>query len=57
MRIAFFDTKDYDKIWFEKIAPIYGYDLVFYRDKMYRGYSDTVPDGCVISAVCAFVKV
>ena len=32
MRIAFFDTKDYDKIWFEKIAPIYGYDLVFYAE-------------------------
>ena len=53
MRIAFFDTKDYDKIWFEKIAPIYGYDLVFYET---RCTEDTaiLASGC--DAVCAFVN-
>lgn len=53
MKIAFFDTKDYDKIWFEKMAPIYGYDLVFYET---RCTEDTaiLASGC--DAVCVFVN-
>ncbi len=53
MKIAFFDTKDYDRIWFEKLAPEYGYEFVFYDT---RCTEDTaiLASGC--DAVCAFVN-
>ncbi len=53
MKIAFFDTKDYDKIWFEKLAPEYGYEFVFYDT---RCTADTaiLANGC--DAVCVFVN-
>lgn len=31
MRIAFFSTKPYDRIWFEPMAKDYGYEIYFYR--------------------------
>ena len=53
MKIAFFDTKDYDRIWFEKLAPEYGYEFVFYDT---RCTEDTaiLASGC--DAVCVFVN-
>ena len=53
MRVAFFDTKPYDKIWFEPLAAEYGYDFDFYE---YRLDENTVRliDEC--DAVCAFVN-
>ena len=29
MRIAFFSTKPYDRIWFEPMAKDYGYEIYF----------------------------
>ena len=29
MRIAFFSTKPYDRIWFEPMGKDYGYDMHF----------------------------
>lgn len=53
MRIAFFSTKPYDKIWFEPMAKDYGFDIHFYEvpfneDTLFltKGYD----------AVCIFVN-
>lgn len=53
MKIAFFDTKDYDRIWFEKLAPEYGYEISFFDT---RCTEDTaiLANGC--DAVCVFVN-
>ncbi len=53
MKIAFYDTKDYDKLWFEPLAKEYGYDVVFYES---RFVSDTaiLANGC--DAACLFVN-
>ena len=31
MKIAFFSTKPYDKIWFEPMGKDYGFDIHFYE--------------------------
>ncbi|MEA5084018.1 MAG: 2-hydroxyacid dehydrogenase [Lachnospiraceae bacterium] len=53
MKIAFYDTKEYDKIWFEKLAAEYGYEIVFYES---RFVADTaiLANGC--DAACLFVN-
>lgn len=53
MKIAFFDTKPYDKTWFEPISEKYGHRLKFFEDKL---NIDTAPlaQGC--DAVCIFVN-
>lgn len=53
MKIAFYDTKPYDKIWFEPLAKEYGYKIKFFEHKLN-------PDTAVLSkgydAVCVFVN-
>ena len=53
MKIAFYDTKDYDRIWFEPLAKEFGYEIVFYES---RFIADTaiLANGC--DAVCLFVN-
>lgn len=50
-KIAFFDAKPYDKIWFDKTNP--GYDIV-YCDARLEKSTVKIADGC--DAVCAFVN-
>jgi len=53
MKIAFFDTKPYDKIWFEPLSEQYGYPIKFFEYKL-------GPDTSVLAkgynVVCAFVN-
>lgn len=53
MKIAFFSTKPYDKIWFEPLGNEYGYDFLFLEAKLCE---ETVrlAGGC--DGVCAFVN-
>ena len=34
MKIAFFDTKPYDKIWFEPLSKEYGHEITFFEEKL-----------------------
>lgn len=53
MRIAFFDTKPYDRIWFEPLARQYGYDIRYYEHKLGE---DTAVLTAGHDAVCVFVN-
>ena len=53
MKIAFFDTKPYDKIWFKPLSDKYGYDIKFYEHKL---NADTAVLTAGYDAVCAFVN-
>jgi D-lactate dehydrogenase len=53
MKIAFYDTKDYDRIYFEKLAPQYGFELKFFETRFIPG-TETLATGC--DAVCLFVN-
>ena len=53
MRIAFFDTKDYDRQWFEKMTPKYGYEFSFFET---RCTENTVILANGHDAVCVFVN-
>lgn len=50
-KIAFFDTKPYDKIWFDRLNP--GYEIVYFESKLNR---HTAPLAAGCQAVCAFVN-
>lgn len=50
-KIAFFDTKPYDKEWFDRLNP--GYEIVYFESKL-RARSARLAEGC--EAVCAFVN-
>ncbi|MGN1118965.1 MAG: 2-hydroxyacid dehydrogenase [Oscillospiraceae bacterium] len=50
-RIAFFDTKPYEREWFERLNT--GYDIRFYEGRL-RPESARLAEGC--KAVCAFVN-
>ena len=50
-RVAFFDTKPYDKVWFDKLNT--GYEIVYFESKLNR-YTAPLAAGC--QAVCAFVN-
>lgn len=50
-RIAFFDTKPYDREWFDKINR--KYEIVYYEARL-RPESARLAEGC--KAVCAFVN-
>ena len=47
--IAFFDTKPYDRVWFEKLNP--GYDIRWFDSRLNR--ETAVLDADTISALCA----
>lgn len=53
MKISFYDTKPYDKIWFDKANENFGYEIKYHE---YKLNDDTAPmaDGTVVA--CAFVN-
>ncbi len=53
MKIAFFDTKSYDKQSFEKYARDYGFDIKYFETKLNE---DTADLAVGFDAVCAFVN-
>ena len=53
MKIAFFDTKPYDKIWFEPIAKEKGFEIVFLEEKL-KENTAVMAKGCDV--VCIFVN-
>ena len=53
MKIAFFDTKPYDRIWFDVLAAEYRYEIKYYE---YRLNRDTAFLARGYDAVCAFVN-
>ncbi|MDR2909137.1 MAG: 2-hydroxyacid dehydrogenase [Oscillospiraceae bacterium] len=52
MKIAFYDTKPYDKIWFEQVSREYGYNIKFFEHHLSL---DSAPLCAGYNAVCAFV--
>ena len=53
MRIAFFSTQSYDKIYFNEVNVQYGYELVYF-DAQLNERSAVLAEGC--DAVCIFVN-
>lgn len=53
MRIAFFSTKPYDRIWFEPMGKEYGFDIHFY-EMPFQEETITLAKG--FDAVCIFVN-
>lgn len=53
MKIAFYDTKPYDKTWFEEVAKNYDYDVNFFESRLRL---DTVILSKGYDAVCGFVN-
>lgn len=51
--IAFFDTKPYDKVWFESLAPKHGVKLTYFESKLNE---NTAPLAAGFEVVCAFVN-
>lgn len=53
IKIAFFDTKDYDKTLFEKYNKNYNYDITYFESKL---NSETAPLAKGFDVVCIFVN-
>ncbi len=53
MKIAFFSTKPYDKIWFEPMGKDYGFDIHFYEVPF---NADTIYLAKNYDAICVFVN-
>lgn len=53
MKIAFFSTKPYDKIWFEPMGKEYGFDIRFYEVPFHE---ETISLARGYDAVCIFVN-
>ena len=53
MKIAFFSTKPYDKIWFEPMGKEYGFEIHFY-EMAFQEETITLAGG--FDAVCIFVN-
>jgi len=53
MKIAFYDTKPYDRIWFEKINEEFEFKIKFFEDKL---NNDTAILAKGYNVVCAFVN-
>lgn len=53
MKIAFFSTKPYDKIWFEPMGKEYGFDIRFYEVPFQE---ETISLAQGFDAVCIFVN-
>jgi len=51
--VAFYDTKPYDKIWFDKLQASYGVNFKYIEDRLSRDTA-ALADGC--KAVVAFVN-
>lgn len=52
MKIAMYDTKPYDKVWFEKLRPEH-YEMIYYETKL-KEETAALAEGCDV--VCAFVN-
>lgn len=52
-KIAFFDTKPYDRIFFDKYADQYGFSFKYFENKL-NADTASMTKGC--DAVCAFVN-
>jgi D-lactate dehydrogenase len=52
-KIAFFDTKPYDKIYFDKLSPDYGFEIKYIESKL-NEHSAVMAEGC--DGVAAFVN-
>lgn len=53
MKIAFYDTKPYDKTWFKPLAKEYNFDVTFFETKLSK---DTAILATGNDAVCIFVN-
>lgn len=53
MKIAFYDTKPYDKIWFEPMANEKGFEILFLEEKLNKHTAAFAKD---CDAVCIFVN-
>ena len=53
MKILFYGTKPYDKIWFEPMAKDYGYEIHFVESACNE---DTVGMAKGYDAICIFVN-
>lgn len=53
MKIAFYDTKPYDKVWFEPIAKEKGFEILFLEEKLNK---NTAIFAKTCDAVCIFVN-
>ena len=53
MKVAFFDTKPYDKIYFDKFKDEFGFEIKYFESKL---NSDTAYIAGKYDAVCAFVN-
>ncbi|WP_066646191.1 2-hydroxyacid dehydrogenase [Christensenella timonensis] len=53
IRIAFYDTKPYDRVWFDKLKQAYGFEFKYYENKLNRDTA-VLASGC--DAVVAFVN-
>lgn len=53
MKIAFYDTKPYDLIWFDPLSEEYGYQIKYYDHKL---NADTAVLAKGYDAVCVFVN-
>jgi len=53
MKIAFFDTKPYDRTWFEPMAKEKGFDIIFHEEKLNK---NTAVMAKGADAVCIFVN-
>lgn len=52
MKIAFFETKDYDRVWFGESAKDYGFEVCFIEDKL-NSQSVEKARGCEIFCIPA----
>ena len=53
IKIAFFDTKDYDKLLFDEYNKKYGYEITYLESKL---NSETAPLTKGYDAICIFVN-
>lgn len=53
MKIAFYDTKTYDRIWFDRLSGDYGFEILYYEGRLNKS-SARLAEGCEV--VCAFVN-
>lgn len=53
MKIAFYDTKPYDKIWFEPVAKEKGFEINFFEEKLNEKTASWAKE---CDAVCIFVN-
>ena len=53
MKIAFYDTKPYDRLWFSELGPRYGAEIRYFESRL---TADTAPLASGCGCVCAFVN-